>query len=79
MTNLCTYLPQARAAGAMENPCELRSESRHYRKLAGTVWDERTRRVLKTMAAEFDSLAGAIEAEQARGQLLSTPRSLEHV
>jgi hypothetical protein len=31
------------------------------------------------MAAEFDSLAGAIEAEQARGPLLSTPRSLEHV
>jgi hypothetical protein len=31
------------------------------------------------MAAEFDSLAGAIEVERARGPLLSTARSLEHV
>ena len=42
-------------------------ESQHYPKLAITFVGQKHRQVLEAMAAEFESLVGEIEAEQARG------------
>jgi hypothetical protein len=64
VTDLRTHFGVQRASGAMASPRDLRAEAEHYRKLASTLWDRKARSVLDTMAAEFESLAREIEAEQ---------------
>jgi len=52
-------------ADQLPSPAELRTQARHHREKALRVPDQKTRNMHLTVAAEFEKLAAAVEAELA--------------